>query len=47
MSGPESIPAVPATAPRRRWWRHWKLVLAGVVATPAIIFALFAYTALH
>jgi hypothetical protein len=49
MSGPEASPAAPAAAapPRRRWWHRWKLILAGVVATPVLIALLFAYSALH
>ena len=53
MSGPEpssdvpAAPAAPAAPPRKRWWRHWKLILAGIVATPVLVFVLFAYTALH
>ncbi|MFI5214719.1 MAG: hypothetical protein ACHQU8_09305 [Gemmatimonadales bacterium] len=47
MSGPAGEPAVPAPAPRRRWWHHWKLILAGIVVTPALLVVLFAYSALH
>jgi len=41
----EGAPA--ATPPRRRWWSHWKLILAGIVVTPIAIAALFTFTALQ
>jgi hypothetical protein len=47
VSGDAPEAAAPAAPPRRRWWRHWKLILAGIVATPALLIALFAWTALH
>jgi len=36
-----------APPPRRRWWHHWKLILTGVVVTPALLFVLYTYVTLN
>ncbi|HEV8355286.1 MAG TPA: hypothetical protein VGQ17_00800 [Gemmatimonadales bacterium] len=40
-------PAAPPAPPeRRRWWRHWKLILGIVLATPVAVFAFFTLATL-
>ena len=46
MTEPEA-PPVAAPAPRKHWWHHWKMILAGSVLVPVLCVLLFAYTALH
>ena len=40
----EAVPAPPA--PRRRWWRNWKVVVALVLLTPVLLLALYTWSAL-
>ena len=40
-------PPAPSPPPRKRWWHHWKLILAGVVATPLLLFACYAWSTLN
>lgn len=46
MPEPETAPAPAAPAPRRRWYHHWKLILGGALAAPAMAFALYTVMAL-
>jgi hypothetical protein len=43
---PPPTPPAPAAPPRRRWWHHWKLILTGALAAPALAFALYTVLAL-
>jgi hypothetical protein len=45
-SSPEAGVAPAPPAPRH-WWRHWKLILTGLVAAPVLAFALFTFLALN
>jgi hypothetical protein len=53
MSDP-SIPAgdagpAPAPAPpkHKRWWRHWRAILLGIVLAPIVLFAAFTCVAIN
>lgn len=41
----EPVPSPPRA--RKRWWHHWKLILAGVVVTPLLAFACYTWSALQ
>ena len=45
-SGPDAAPAPAPAPPRRHWWHHWKLILVGALAAPALAFALYTLVAL-
>jgi hypothetical protein len=47
---PDAVPAAeaaPAPKPRKRWWHRWKLILAGIVATPVLLFTLYTWMVLN
>lgn len=37
----------PRAPPRKRWYHRWKLILAGVLITPMLCFALYVFVVLN
>jgi len=42
----QEAPATDAPVRERHWWHRWRLILAGVLATPVLLFALYTVVAL-
>ena len=37
----------PAPPPRTRWWHHWRVILIGIVLTPALLFVAYTFIAVN
>jgi hypothetical protein len=46
-ASPQDAQAAPPPPRRKRWWHRWKLILAGIVVTPLLLFVLYTYMALN
>ncbi|MGH7688826.1 MAG: hypothetical protein ACREN3_04400 [Gemmatimonadaceae bacterium] len=46
-SDASDAPLPPAPPSRKRWWQHWRGILAVIVATPVLGFALYTFTAVQ
>ncbi|HEV8197037.1 MAG TPA: hypothetical protein VGP87_10385 [Gemmatimonadales bacterium] len=46
-AAPEPAPPPPVTPPHRHWYMRWKVIVAAVILSPLLLFALYTFTALH
>jgi hypothetical protein len=46
-AAPEPVPPPPVTPPHRHWYMRWKVIVAAVILSPLLLFALYTFTALH